>query len=424
MTYRYESKTVDPEAPGAAELLEQLHAVHARLSCVCTEPAPLMYLARAGKKIIVKRMPDTGGDHAPTCDSYEPPAELSGRGEVAGRAIREDENEGTTKLRLAFSLAKTGTRAKAEEDAAAGASPDDGAKEAESVKTQGSKLTLQALVHYLWEEARFNVWTPAMTGKRTWRVVRHHLLETVSGKGTSTTSLSEAVFMPEPFVLDDKAGIAARRDLQLAGYQLGKGGKGRLGMLIGEVKEIGDSRFGGKAVIKHMPDMPFLLPKDLYKSLLKKFDTALGLFSALPDTHLMLVATFGMTKAGYPEVQEAALLNFNVHWLPFESRHEHMLLEEVHAAGRRMVKGMRYNMPPAKPLATIVLTDCKPTPVALYVVPVDASDQYHTELDELRRGSKLRSWVWRMHEARPPLPEVEGYDAQPADVLQEASGDR
>lgn len=415
--YLYESRVIDPEAPEAKSLLEQLHSIRARLLCRCVEPGPPMYLAKAGSRVIVKRMPDTGGEHSPSCESYEPPPELSGRGEVLGRAIQENADDGTAKLRLGFSLAKNGTRAKAEAEDPAADGQGDASKEADGVKTQGSKLTLQAFVHYLWEEARLNLWTPAMDSKRSWRVVRRHLLEALSGKSTSKASLLESVYIPEPFVLDDKAAITARRDQQLANYQQAKGGKGRLGMLVAEVKDIGDSRYGGKVTIKQVPDLPFLLPKDLYKSLLKKFDVALGLWSATTDSHLLIVATFGVSSAGLAEIQEAALINFDKQWLPFDTRHEYALLADLQAAGRRFVKGMRYNLAADKPLATAVLTDTQPIPVALYVLPPDVSEPYQDELDEIQRDSKLASWVWNIHEARPALPALEGYAmSRPADA--------
>jgi len=55
-----------------------------------------MYVARLGEGFIVKRMPDTGSHHAPDCPSYEPPAELSGLGQVLGSAITEDPATGET----------------------------------------------------------------------------------------------------------------------------------------------------------------------------------------------------------------------------------------------------------------------------------------------------------------------------------------
>ena len=49
-----------------------------------------MYVARFGNRHILKRMPETGPRHDPSCDSYEAPYELSGFGHVAGSAIQEN----------------------------------------------------------------------------------------------------------------------------------------------------------------------------------------------------------------------------------------------------------------------------------------------------------------------------------------------
>jgi len=49
-----------------------------------------MYVAQVAGQFIAKRMPGTGVQHDPGCESYEAPPELSGFGDVVGRAIQED----------------------------------------------------------------------------------------------------------------------------------------------------------------------------------------------------------------------------------------------------------------------------------------------------------------------------------------------
>ena len=70
-----------------------------------------MYVARIGDRHILKRMPETGPKHDPSCNSYEAPYELSGFGHVAGSAIQENVEDGVTVLKLDFSLSKTGAKA-------------------------------------------------------------------------------------------------------------------------------------------------------------------------------------------------------------------------------------------------------------------------------------------------------------------------
>ena len=55
-----------------------------------------MYVARVAGQFIPKRMPGTGAQHDPGCESYEAPPELSGFGDVVGRAIQEDADAGVT----------------------------------------------------------------------------------------------------------------------------------------------------------------------------------------------------------------------------------------------------------------------------------------------------------------------------------------
>jgi len=87
--------------------------------------------------------------------------------------VEEVGEDGVTRLKFDFSLSKTGARALpvAKEQAEAG-----------GVKTDGSKLSLRALLHYLWDQAEFNRWRRGMAGKRNWAVIGKFLLEAAEGK--------------------------------------------------------------------------------------------------------------------------------------------------------------------------------------------------------------------------------------------------
>ena len=74
-------------------------------------------------------------------------------------------------------------------------------------------------------------------------------------------------------------------------------------------------------------------------------------------------------------------------------------------AGRRYVKGLRYNLPPSSPLASIVAADTAPTPTAMYIEPPDSSAQYRQALAALIDDSPMAQWVWHTSNgAMPPLP--------------------
>lgn len=394
-----------------SQLQNALATVHHhpdRPACLCREPAVPMYVAKAGGHYILKRMPGTGSQHDPACDSYEPPAELSGLGEVLGSAIQENVEEGTTALRLAFGLTKR-----------PGHSPVSDTGEAESVQTDGTKLTLRGTLHYLWEQAEFSKWVPGMAGKRNWSVLRKHLLHAAEDKQTKGLPLCEALYIPEPFSLERQKEIAEQRRTQLAPLAISLKGTRRLMLVIAEVKEIAPARYGHKLIAKHLPDFPFFLNDELHKRLVKRFAQELELWNAAEETHLMLIGTFSLGLTGVASLEELSLSLMSEHWIPFEHLSEKTLLDQLVSQRRSFIKGLRYNLPAHRPLASAVLSDTKPQAIALYVAPSGASDEGKQALAELAAAGELSPWLWDAGvEEMPPLPPRQGY--QPPKWREEA----
>lgn len=398
-TYRIETRTFTLNDADIAALLATIHARRDRPLCLCQRNGVPMYVAKAGARFIIKRMPNSGGQHQPNCESYEPPAELSGLGELTGAAIQENVDEGVTTLRFGFGLSKLPGRTP----------PAPSGAESDTVKSDGKKLTLRGTLHYLWDQAGFHRWTPAMRGKRSWAVIRKYLSQAAQDKRAKGTGLDDILYLPEPFRLDDKEAIEQRRALKLAPLSAGTSGARKLMILIGEVKEFRQARFGFKAVIRHLADYTFMLDEKLFKQLEKRFQTELLLWDSKEDSHLIMVATFGVNPAG-AYIEETALMVVNDQWVPFESNSEHRLLQALTEQNRPFIKGLRFNLDSKQPLAAAVVSDCTPKPVALYVIPPTASDKYTAALDEMVRESSMPAWFWRpAGEGLPKLPEREGY---------------
>jgi hypothetical protein len=77
-----------PGDAGWQQALERAHAGALNPLCLCRPDGVPMYVARC-EQFMVKRLPDSGHHHHPTCPSYEPPASQSGLGEVLGEAVIE-----------------------------------------------------------------------------------------------------------------------------------------------------------------------------------------------------------------------------------------------------------------------------------------------------------------------------------------------
>ncbi|MDF6951064.1 DUF1173 domain-containing protein, partial [Escherichia coli] len=119
-------------------------------------------------------------------------------------------------------------------------------------------------------------------------------------------------------------------------------GTRRLMLVVGEVKELAQSRYGHKIVLKHLPDCHFMMNDDIYKRLLKRFEVELGLWDALEGTHLMMIGTFSIGATGVASLEEVALMCVTENWIPFESTFEKMVLDALTQQNRRFMKGMRY----------------------------------------------------------------------------------
>jgi hypothetical protein len=376
-----------------ASALARAYAERIRPACLCrpSDP-PAMYIAATKTGHVIKRMPNTGPQHDPRCEHYEAPAELSGLGQVVGSAIREDPDRDTTTLAFDFALTKGTRRAPADTEAV----------EHDSVRADGKKLTLRATLHYLLDQARLTRWVPQMEGKRSWAVVRRELIAAAANKVAKGQDLNDLLFIPEPFRLEDKDAIAARRAAKLA--RLNAASASRM-LLVGELKDVESARFGHHLIVKHLPDFRLRVSDDLQKRLLKHFKYQIAMdneLRALAGAHLLVIGTFSQPMQGIYDLEEACLVNVTSSFLPFESMQEAQLLQAL--VGRRFTKALRYNLPSQAPMATAILHDSE-RPTALYLVAPGAPEAVAQAITDLAASSPLEGWIWNGRQAvMPALP--------------------
>lgn len=394
-SFAFQDDVVSPDSPRWLVCLERARAEHFRPLCLCRPTGVAMYVARVGGQLSVKRMPNSGVDHALSCESYEPPPEISGMGQVLGQAIREDGDSGQVMLRLESSLTRLSGRV----------SPMPGDAASGTARADTTRLSLRGLLHYLWHQGGLHRWTPAMAGKRSWAVVRRQVLTASQTMRTKAGPLHDVLYMPEPFVLEDKAQIQARRQAAFGALaSASSGGRRRLGLLIGEVKELAPARYGRQAVLKHQPDAAFQVSEALHSRLTRRFETPLGLWSAHPDSHLVLVGTFSVATNGVASIEEAALTAMTAQWIPFESVYERALVDHLIHRGRRFMKSLRFDLAAEAPLACALLTDTE-VATALFIEPPGASERYALELEQVLAATALIAWIWRPSiEPMPMLP--------------------
>ena len=393
--FKLAEQVIEETAQDLQVALADAYRQRIRPLCLCTEAGLSMYIAQVGEQYIVKRMPMSGGGHDPACPSYEPPDELSGLGVLMGSAIQVDPESGMSALKVAFSLTKIGTRA----------APRAGTDTTDTIAGDAKKLSLRSLLHYLWHQSELTAWTSRWAGKRHWWNIRWHLIEAAGQMMVKGGPFSEMLFVPEPFRAVDKAAIEQRRTAALVPALPPKSGSRKLMILVGEVKDFMPSRSGHRLIVKHLPDFPLLLGEGLYGRMQRRFEAELDLWNADEASHLIAIATFGLTPAGLAVVEDMALMVVAENWVPYDSAYEKRLVDKLAKLRDRSVKGLRYNLPAETPSAAAMLQR-QSQPIALYVVPPSADKAYEEALAKLIASQpEIGAWIWRTGAGEmPPLP--------------------
>ncbi|MFU0504864.1 DUF1173 domain-containing protein [Pseudaminobacter sp. NGMCC 1.201702] len=388
--FKIGSRILSENAPELRMLLQHAYEERLRPLCMCKEVPVPMYIARLEDHYLIKRMPLSGRDHDPACPSYQSPYELSGLGPLIGNAIQIDA-AGRAELRLDFPLTKRGPRS----------SPGRVEPSQPSIHGEARKLSLRAMLHYLWEAGELTEWRSTWAGKRGWSRVRNSLLNAASQMTVKGSPLSDMLFVPEVFRHHDRHGISARRATALKGIQTAGSGPRKLMLIVAEVKEVAAARQTHKVVARHLP-FP-LMVECAWPRLALRYEAELELWRSNHTFHLIAIATFGISRAGIASVEEIALMVVNEHWLPFENVDELRLLEKLSVLKRKSVKGLRFNLPRDKPVVSVTLPEQKPVPVAMFIVPAAAGNDYERALAEMIEARpEMKPWVWRVADGEMP----------------------
>ncbi|HCL63629.1 MAG TPA: hypothetical protein DIC56_02020 [Rhizobium sp.] len=393
--FTIDGRVIEESSPALRAFLPRAYEQRLRPMCMCKEPPAPMYIARVEDQYLIKRMPLSGRDHDPACPSYEPPYELSGLGPLIGNAIQIDAN-GRADLKLDFSLTKRGPRA---------ASSATAETSEHGIRSEPRKLSLRALLHYLWEAGELTEWRSTWAGRRGWGRVRASLRNAAAQMTARGGALGETLFVPEVFHPEDRDGIAARRAAALKGIQATGSGPRKLKLIVAEVKEFSAAREGQRIVVRHMP-IPLMIEEDAWRRLAARYEVELELWRSNETFHLIAIATFGISAAGIAAIEEVALMVVNEHWLPFEDIYELRLLEKLSHLKRKSVKGLRFNLPRDAPIVSVTLPEQKPSPIAMFIVPASAGEDYERALAEMIEARpEITPWVWRVAEGDiPQLP--------------------
>jgi len=396
--YSIGQATVSPDQPDFEQMLQSAYNSKLRPNCLCVGASGVpMYISQINGRFWLKRMPDTGRQHATGCASWEMPEEFSGRSDLYGSGFTYEENE--VKLRLNFPLSRRG-----------GQSPPPTAKanaEKPSVQADGKRLTLRSLLHYLWDEAGLTNW-PGKNARRNWTFVNESLTIAADQKTVKQDNLQHYLYLPEAWTKEHREEISGRRRERFARISGTDGKNGhQLLLVIAEVKDIEQAGMGFRTVFYHLPDCPFVMEQKLHERLLRHFGKEMRMWTGKQPGHMILTGTFSVSPEGTPMLEEVCLMFVSEEWIPYDNIYELAIIQKLVAEKRTFLRILRYNRPTAAPMPTFLLTDHGNDPVALYVLDAESSADV-AQVEASASASSYAHWMWnpRTHGEILPMPAV------------------
>ena len=387
-------KTIEANDPYLQTSLAQAYETAQRPRCLCMPGGVEMYVAHY-QAFQIKRLPDSGPLHHPRCSAYAPEPGFSGLGGLLGEAVIEDE-PGQAELRVNFPwtrlAGRKGTYALTDEVVS-------------DVRPLAPSMSLRALMDYVFERAGLNRWHPAMSGKRSQRLVRQSLLAAARDIWIKGIPLNERLYVPEQFTPEHKSSIAQRRRQQLA--LLNPAADERpLALIIGEFKGCAPSGQGHKLWIKHMPDVPLLVNDAIWKRLQRVFAPLFEARAADTDVPLRLILTaliYAHREHTYA-IDAASLMLTTAQWIPLQGVHELPLIQALIDQRREFIKPLCYDAKPneAATFPNVLLLDAGDMPLPLYV----QSPFLKIGARAAKERAVREGWCWLTERELPPLPNV------------------
>jgi hypothetical protein len=394
--YLINGKVYAPHDPGLQEALARVYSTLVRPRCLCVDGGVEMYVSKF-QDFVIKRMPESGTEHAPTCPSYELPPSESGLGQLLGEAII---NRGTNgvELRLGFPLTRYYGRSGAYR-------PPEASQE---VAVARKRLSLRGLLHYLWEQAGFNRWYPRMQGRRSYIVLRKFLLQACEDVETKGLHLSERVFIPEPFVLEHAAEIAQRhRDalspLLSAERQL----QFKMMIAIGELKDLRPTTLGHQLILKHMPECVFSIEQRAGERIKRAFESELAAWGTGRVRLVAACLIYAKDERCY-QVHSLTLMMTSRQWIPLDHVCETDVVEKLITEQRTFVKPLGYDTRPAGTYPNFQLLDSGLRPIALDILSPFVTATERAAKEQAIRGRVSQGWVWNTASVSlvPQLPSI------------------
>ena len=277
---------------------------------------------------------------------------------------------------------------------------------------------MRGLAHLLLQRAGFNRWYPRMQGKRTWYVVRKHIMAAAHEIETKGVRLADFLLIPEPFSLEDATAIARRRARSMAILlSPGEDVQFKLMLVMSELKEFSATDIDYRIVLRHMPDCPLYMERKAGERFKKVFECEYEAWvhqrsaeqAGEADPWRLRFLFCGLIYAkreGVYFIDTATLVMLSATWIPLDQPYEHLLIDALVRHERRFLKPLRFESKQGAAFPNAVLLDTGDVGMPLDILTPFMSDRDRSTKQLAINRRSPPGWHWSMQgeQEPPPLP--------------------
>lgn len=376
--YLVGNRIIPRNSDDLSSALESARKKGYRVFCLCSDNRPELSIVSGKKQYHTRRKERDEHLHAEACFHYSLPSMVSGHKSIS-EAVRLGKH-GETIIKAEFRLSKRGNsfrNAPSEEI------------NSTAVDSSAKPMTLRSFFHYIYEKSGLTEWLPGFQNKRSYGVFKRRISDCSENIMLSGGDLSSRLFIPDRYVKEKKheQNDTARRWFESLGRNETDQ---KLAIVMGEVVDINETRYGGRITFKHLYKLNFFMTGSVYKKLNRRCGRANSLLNLSGGGCLLACATCKWTGK-YPLIDEISIMCVNRNWLPFESSAEAKCLDFY--KDRAFSKTLRFNEKISMPMSSLVLKDTNPN-TAVFVLESGVRKEKEAIIRNASTKCRMKSCIW------------------------------
>lgn len=364
--------------------------------CECVVPARKLVIRTISGICHLAVWPEDGLNHAENCPFYRAEGSMAGASNYRDGALKEFE-DGLFSIRPDLVL----SRAKGPRSGAAVGEVD----RAKSPGITRQRMSLLAVMHYLWSAADQNRWHRGWS--RDYRRLHWELSQVIGNGKMGRHALEDLLYFPPPWTQRDADQIKDRWQAWIERFQPRRNSDTiRTGLVLGEVKEVGPSTYGWALKLKNHRDV-FYMSDDMHARFAKRFARVLGAVGRSTDCSLGFgLFAIEITERGYLHIVDGAMMLTTREYVPVDSMLEAKLATALVAANRSFLKPLNHDVHESV-WPDFILTDTA-DPVYLEVFGLNTPQYLVRKQRKIatykEEGKHLWQWDATKSDRWPPLP--------------------